>query len=153
MRIRGLWYCRIFRIAHYIKVGPTFFVVITAWFHLKQIVMWIDVGNTAQASKGNESKAEIKRIHLISGHCLLVLGQANSSNRTKEPSCFAVLYSSWRSIKTDIRTGMVMRKLFTWELSVRVWQDEWVRVCVLRQKEVRNFFCEMTKDYLLGIQD
>ena len=30
-----------------------------------------------------------------------------------------------------------MRKLFTWELSVRVWQDEWVRVYVLRQKEVR----------------
>ena len=29
---------------------------------LKQIAMWIDVGNTAQASKGNESKAEIKRV-------------------------------------------------------------------------------------------
>ena len=85
--------------------------------------------------------------------CLLVLGQANSSNRRKEPSWIAVLYSSWRSIKTDIRTGMVMRNLITWELSVRVWQDEWVRVCVLRQKEVRNFFCEMTKNYLLGIQD
>ena len=66
--------------------------------------------------------------------CLLVLGQANSSNRRKEPSWFAVLYSSWRSIKTDIRIGIVMRKLFTWELSVRVCQDEWVRVCVLRQK-------------------
>ena len=46
------------------KIGPTFllFVVITAWFYLKQIVMWIDVGNTAQASRGNESKTEIKRI-------------------------------------------------------------------------------------------
>ena len=67
--------------------------------------------------------------------CLLVLGQANSSNRRREPSWFAVLYSSWRSIKTDIRIGMVMRKLFTWELSVRVCQDEWVRVCVLQDKK------------------
>ena len=39
--------------------------------------------------------------------CLLVLGQANSSNRRKEPSWFAVLYSSWRSTRTDIRIGMV----------------------------------------------
>ena len=66
--------------------------------------------------------------------CLLVLGQANSSNRRKEPSWIAVLYSSWRSIKTDIRISMVMRKLFTWELSVRVCQDEWVSVCVLEDK-------------------
>ena len=27
-----------------------------------------------------------------------------------------------------------MRRLFTWELSVRVCQDEWVRVCVLQDK-------------------
>ena len=28
-----------------------------------------------------------------------------------------------------------MRKLFTWELSVRVCQDEWVSVCVLQHKK------------------
>ena len=44
-----------------------------AWFYLKQIVMWTDVGNTAEASRVNESKTEIKRIRLISGHKTLHL--------------------------------------------------------------------------------
>ena len=47
--------------------------------------------------------------------------------------CSSLFFLAFYKDRYKNRHGK-MRRLFTWELSVRVCQDEWVRVCVLQDK-------------------
>ena len=48
--------------------------------------------------------------------------------------CSSLFFLAFYKDRYKNRHGK-MRRLFTWELSVRVCQDEWVRVCVLQHKK------------------
>ena len=65
-------------------------------------------------------------------------GQANSSNRRRHQVGFSTLFFlAFYKDRYKDEHGKI-RRLFTWELSVHVCQDEWVRVCVLQHKRVRK---------------